>query len=244
MLAHRIHRAGHALLAVALSAAVSGCAVENRYYVRTDGSADVLHGVDRLSPPAAQASSQAFDLGVTFKSAGKVSAGASDQLYHSVSQGLAAKGQWQLHRVGGADEDFEPEIAAVIHAPAGSAVPSLVEMAQRMLVLVENTPDLASGTQINYFLSGMTFGVHSLLRPTDRYEVTIAYRDPRGLEHVYHSHQDLLFATGNKLLGTEQAAAALRPYDTAMAAFDGIVGNSLNGTRQGHVTVGTPQMSP
>jgi len=224
------------LAAVALSA----CDVDERYYVKTDGSPDVLHGV---AHPAA-AVPVPLDLGVTFKSDGKVSPGAADVLYQSVSDGLSAGAQWQVHRLGGSGDDFAPAIAAIVREPAGSAVPGRTRATQRMLMLVENAPDLSEGTKASYLFSGMTFGVHGVHKPTDRYAVTIAYRDGSGIDHIYRSHQELLFATGNKLLGSDdRALAGLRQYDTALAAFKGIVDNSVNGAQKAIITVGQPRPS-
>ena len=187
-----------------------------------------------------------LNLGVTFKSAGKVSPSAADTLYQSVSDGLRAKGQWEVHRLGRASDDFTPVIAAVIQSRAASAAPnpSVSSAMQRLLVLVENAPDLSAGTEVNYFLSGMTFGIHSLHKPTDRYDVTIAYRDAKGMDHVYRSHQDLLFSTGSKLFGSDdRSLAGLKHFDTPLAAFNTIVNNSVNGTQKRVITVGRPQPS-
>ncbi len=283
------------------AAALSGCGMDQHYYVKTDGSADVLHGVIRAAP--ATPGPQRIDLGVTFKSSGEVSTYASDELYDSVSKGLRAKGKWELHRIGRAGDDFAPEIAAVMRAQAAAAVPapavspqapqqppaqlptqshpqspprahpqapvqhpppsspplqaaaqappppqalpSPPPQPQRMLVLVENSPDLSTGTQMGYVVSGMTFGARSMSKPTDRYDVTIAYRDSTGADHVYHSHQDMLFVTRNKYLetGGDSAVAGLKPYDNTDDAFDALVGNSVNGTQKGVVAVGRPQLN-
>ena len=233
------------LACTALStAALSACGMDNRYYVKTDGSPDVLGGVAHLAAPAKLPAP--LNLGVTFKSAGKVSPTAADTLYQSVSDGLRAKGQWEVHRLGRASDDFTPVIAAVIQSRAGSAAlnPSVSDAMQRLLVLVENAPDLSAGTEVNYFLSGMTFGLHSLHKPTDRYDVTIAYRDAQGMDHIYRSHQDLLFSTGSKLFGSDDhALAGLKHYDTPLAAFNTIVNNSVNGTQKRVIIVGRPQPS-
>ncbi len=229
---------------IALSAAaLTACTIDKRYYIKTDGSPDVLHGVAQL---AAAPSPIPLDLGVTFKSDGRIVPKASDLLYQSVCDGLSARGEWDVHRIGKPGDDFAPLIAAVIHARAGTAVPRHVDTAQRMLVLVQNAPDLSSGTKIKYFLSGMSYGLHRVHEATDRYDVTIAYRDAAGIDHVYHSHQDLLFGTSNKLLSpaVDHDLDGLKPYDTALAAFRGIVDNSVNGTQQrGVISVGKPQLS-
>jgi len=226
------------------AAALTACGMDNRYYVKTDGSPDVLGGVMHLAAPARLPAP--LNVGVTFKSAGKVSPSAADTLYQSVSDGLRAKGQWEVHRLGRASDDFAPVIAAVIQSRAGSAAPnpSVSNAMQRLLVLVENAPDLSAGTEVNYFLSGMTFGMHSLHKPTDRYDVTIAYRDAKGIDHVYRSHQDLLFSTGSKLFGSDdRSLAGLKHFDTPLAAFNTIVNNSVNGTQKRVITVGRPQPS-
>ena len=231
--------------AVLATALVSACGMDNRYYVKTDGSADVLGGVTHLAAPASLPAP--LDVGVTFKSAGRILPGAADMLYQSVNEGLRAKGQWEVRRLGGSGDDFAPVIAAVIQSRAGAGSVtnrSPTEAMQRLLVLVENTPDLSAGTTVNYFFSGMTFGLHSLHKATDRYDVTIAYRDASGMDHIYRSHQDLLFSTGSKLFGSDDGPlAGLRRFDTPLAAFDTIVDNSLNGTRKKVITVGKPNLS-
>jgi len=227
---------------VLAAAGLSACGMDERYYVKTDGSPDVLHGVAHLAPPAA--APLPLNLGVTFKSDGKISPGASDVLYQSVSDGLSVGGQWQVHRLGSSRDDFAPVIAAVIREPAGSAMPRFVRATQRILVLVENAPDLSESTSASYLFSGMTFGLHSVHKPTDRYDVTIAYRDGDGIDHIYRSHQDLLLATSSKLLGSDDPSlAGLRRYDTALDAFKGIVDNSVNGAQKAVITVGKPRLS-
>jgi hypothetical protein len=231
--------------AVLATALLSACGLDNHYYVKTDGSADVLNGVTHLAAPASLPAP--LDVGVTFKSAGKVVPGAADALYRSVSDGLRAKGQWEVHRLGSGGEDFAPVITAVIQSSAGdgSAMSrSATEAMQRLLVLVEDTPDLSGGTQVNYFFSGMTFGLHSLHKATDHYDVTIAYRDANGMDHIYRNHQELLFSTGSKLFGSDDdSLAGLRRFDNPLAAFDTIVDNSLNGTQKKVITVGKPKLS-
>ena len=88
----------------------------------------------------------------------------------------------------------------------------------------------------------MTFGAYSLLKPTDRYDVTIAYRDAEGTVRVYRSHQDLYFFTGSKVFGSDTSGlAGMKHYATPESAFSGIVDNSVNGTRHGTVTAGQPR---
>jgi hypothetical protein len=95
---------------------------------------------------------------------------------------------------------------------------------------------------VKYFVSGVTFGAYSLNKPTDRYEVTVAYRDPQGQERVYHSHQDLLFSTGSKVFGRdEHDLEGLQRYSDIQAAFNGVVNNSVYGTRRGTITAGMPR---
>ena len=232
------------LAGVALATAGLSACMDNRYYVKTDGSTDVMNGVAHLAPPTRPP--EPISLGVTFKSAGRVSPGAADTLFQSVSSGLSAKGQWDVHRLGRASDDFSPVIAAVIQSRAATAAPvrSVSDAMQRLLVLVENAPDLSGGTQVNYFVSGMTFGLHSLHKPTDRYDVTIAFRDARGMDHVYRSHQDLLFSTGSKLFGRDdQSLAGLKQFDTPVAAFNTIINNTVNGAQKHAISVGKPQLS-
>ena len=224
--------------------AVSACGMDNRYYVKTDGSPDVLGGVMHLGAPTTLPAT--LNVGVTFKSDGKVSPKAGDTLYQSVSEGLRAKGQWDVHRLGRPGDDFAPVIAAVIQSRPVTALSnhSAADAMQRLLVLVENAPDLSAGTEVNYFLSGMTFGLHSLHKPTDRYDVTIAYRDAAGMNHVYRSHQDLLYSTNSKLFGSEdRSLVGLKHFDTSLAAFNTIVNNSVNGAQKRTITVGKPQLN-
>ena len=229
--------------AVLATGLLSACGTDSHYYVKTDGSADVLSGVTNLAAPASLPAP--LDVGVTFKAAGRVLPDAADVLYRSVSEGLHAKGQWEVHRLGNGRYDCASTIAAAIQSGAGSVTNrSPTEAVQRLLVLVENTPDLSAGTQVGYFFSGMTFGLHSLHKATDHYDVTIAYRDASGMDHIYRSHQDLLLSTGSTLFGSDDGSLAeLRRFDTPFAAFDTIVDNSLNGAQKKVITVGKPQLS-
>jgi hypothetical protein len=177
-------------------------------------------------------------VGVTFKSDGRVSPGASDTLYLTVRQGLTAKGRWDVRRLGRPGDDFAAVIQAV--ARAGGAVPRPAPA--RLLMLVENSPDLSMATRSEYFLSGFSLGAWSRSKPTDRYDVTVAYRDPQGVERVYRSHQDLYFTTGSKLFGTGGPSQPdMKPYGSVLSAFGGIVDNSVNGARRGTVTAGQPR---
>jgi hypothetical protein len=230
-----------AAIQLALLGALGACGMDNRYYVRTDGSDDVTAGIAQLKPPAVTPAP--LDLGVTFKSAGQVRAQASDALFKSVSHGLSSKGQWEVHRIGGPDQDFAPVIAAVAAAAARPAAETPAAYGRpRLLVLVENAPDLSGNTRLNYFLSGMSFGTYAVQRPADRYDITIAYRDAHGKDSLYRSHQDLVVATGSRWFGTgEQSVAGSRRYDSPLAAFDNIVDNSVNGVRHATITTGQPQ---
>ncbi|MDB5987819.1 MAG: hypothetical protein JWR16_2872 [Nevskia sp.] len=224
---------------------------DNAYFVKPDGSPATLAGLAELAqlPPA----TQALTLGVTFKSAGKVSPTASDSLYQSVCGGLKAKGPWEIRRIGRAGDDFAAQIAAVKPVPlntattktATTATSPVAKMLPRILVLVENSPDTSAATTASYVLSGMTYGGARVHKPTDRYDVTIAYRDADGIERIYHGHQDLVFATGSKIFGRDPSPGeGYKRYDSSVAAFNGIVDNSVNGTRRGKVTVGAAHPEP
>jgi len=222
----------------AASAFLLTACMEQSYYVKPDNSPDMLTGVAHMVPPRNPPAR--LDVGVTFKSEGRISAAGSDSLYQTVRDGLTAKGRWDVHRLGGPADDFGAAIQAIVTAPAGS-LPSQPGK-PRLLMLVENAPDLSSGTRRSYFLSGMTFGAYSINKPTDRYDVTIAYRDEQGMERVYRSHQDLYFFTGSTVFGNEPGPlAGMKHYDTVQKAFGGIVDNSVNGTRRGTVTPGQPR---
>jgi hypothetical protein len=115
----------------------------------------------------------------------------------------------------------------------------------QVLVLVEDRPDTSASTQVSYLMSGMTYGTAQVHKPTDRYDVTIAYRDADGVEHVYKGHQDLIFATGSKLFGRDPSPGpGYKRYESSLAAFNGVVDNSVNGTRHGKVTVGEAVVEP
>jgi len=107
---------------VALATAGLSACMDNRYYVKTDGSTDVMGGVAHLAPPVKPP--EPISLGVTFKSAGKVSPAGTDTLFQSVSTGLSSKGQWDVHRLGRASDDFTPVITAVIQSRPAAAAPS------------------------------------------------------------------------------------------------------------------------
>lgn len=231
-------RTGFRCTAVTAALLLSACGMQDSYYVKTDNSPDVLVGVAHLLPPAHPPAP--IDVGVTFKSDGKILAQASDTLYQTVCDGLGAKGRWTPHRLGKAGDDFAQQIRAIITAPAGS-LPTITDQ-PRFLMLVENSPDLSGATKKDYFLSGMTFGTYSMTKPTDRYDVTIAYRDAQGLERIYRSHQDLYLAVGSKYIARDpQTFEGMKEYKSPQAAFDGIVDNSVNGTRHGTVKAGMPQ---
>jgi hypothetical protein len=228
------------LAATALPLACALCAcVDSRYYVKTDNSNDVLNGVSSLRPP--EAPPAPMSLGTTFKSDGKVLLDASNVLYQAVSQNVGGRGQWQVQRLGRADADFGPVIAAIITQAARAAGAPPVPGQPQLLVLVENRPDLSAGIQIDYFFAGMSLGLHRVARATDRYDVTVAYRDPAGLDHVYRNHQDLLTVAGS---GTEPSVAGLKQYQNPSQAFHGIVSNTIAGSARGTVRVGTPKFQP
>lgn len=222
------------------AAALSAC-MHNGYYVKTDQSVDVMTGLAHLQPPAQP--SARLDLGVTFKAAGKVLSSASDALYRSVREGLRAKGRWDVRRVGAAGDDFSSEIAAAKPVSGDAMPPQWVEASQvpRVLVVVEDAPDYSTSTLVDYIVSGVSQGTYTVNKPVDRYDVTVSYRDGYGIDHLYHSHQDLVYATGSKLFGTdEQAVAGLKHYDTPLEAFNAIVDNSVNGARRTVINVGQP----
>ncbi|MDR3418266.1 MAG: hypothetical protein P4L83_18995 [Nevskia sp.] len=216
--------------------------MDNRYYVRPHDSPDLQAGVAELHP--SQSGPVPLELGVTFKSDGKVSASASDALYEAVRKGITEKGRWNVQRLGGAGDDFTTAVAAALPA-AGAADPpqdpAVATAPQRLLVLVENSPDLSFGTWLSYFVSGMTYGADSVQHVTDRYDVTIRYRGGSGEERVYRSAQDMVFATGSKTFGrSEEGLEGLKHYPAIPEAFENIVDNSVNGLRRGTASVGLP----
>jgi len=219
----------------ALLAALAGC-TDNAFYVRSGDSAGIP--IDTLGLDAAALDRQTLDVAVTFKSDGVVQPYSSDTLFRSVQAGLKSGGFERLHRWGGRQTDVSREIAAMTPADPGA-----VEMCAipRLLVLVENHPDLRDGTEAKYFVSGMTFGAWSLSKPTDRYDITLAYRDAHGRTRVYRGHQDLIFSTGSTVFGRdEEAVAGLRRYDDPLAAFGAVMNNSIRGG-PGVVQVGRPE---
>ena len=231
-----------AVIAALAAIGLTGC-MDDTYYVKTDGSPDVTVGISHMNTAH---TSTPLELGVTFKSDGKVSADGSNYLFWSVHNGISQKGLWDVHRIGNSGDDFGPEVASIIHMPAGAALKPHAGTAPppRMLVLVEDSTDAASGTKVQYILSGMSQGTYGVNKVTDRYEVTITYRDPDGVQHVYHNHQDLLFSAGSKLFGHDpEGLQGMKSYQTAVAAFDAIVDNSVNGTRRGQVLIGDPKFS-
>lgn len=234
-----------------LLAALAGC-TDNAFYVRSDAAVGLpaeLAGLDTATLAA-----HPLEVVVTFKSDGLVLIDASDALFDSIAASLRTRGIRNLRRFGLPGSDVSPDIAALktaAAAPASAApkdedefaVPAAPrsERPPRLLVLVENHPDLSGGTRAEYFGSGFTLGAWSLNKPTDRYDITMAYRDPHGQAHVYRSHQDLIFSTGSSVFGRDQeAVAGLRRYEDPLAAFGGVVANSVNGG-PGVITVGKPQ---
>lgn len=228
---------------------LSACTIsDNGYFVKADGSPATLAGVAELAqlPPT----TPVLSLGATFKTNGKVSRAASDTLYESFCTELKARGHWQVNRVGNAGEDFTTQIVAAdansadVAAPEESA-PSPQKVEPQLLVLVEDRPDTSAATRASYLVSGMTYGTAQVHKPTDRYDVTIAYRDADGVERVYKGHQDLIFATGSKLFGRDPSPGpGYKRYESSLAAFNGVVDNSVNGTRHGKVTVGEAMVEP
>ncbi len=234
---------------VAASLCLGACTVtDNAYFVKPDDSPATVAGIAELAelPP----DTQVLQLGVTFKSDGKLQPSATDALYQSFRKGLQAKGPWDVQRLGRRSDDFSAQIAATNAVPLTTtsyktmAAPS-ARQPPRVLVLIENHPDLSTATAAKYFVSGMTYGGARVHKPTDRYDVTIAYRDPDGVERIYRGHQDLVFATGSKLFGTDPSPGPeYKRFSSSVAAFDGVVDNSVNGVRHGKVTVGAPQAAP
>ncbi len=219
-----------------LLAALAGC-TDNAFYVRPDASAGIP--IDTLGLDAAALGKQTLDVAVTFKSDGVVQPSSSDTLYQSIETGLKSSGIKRLHRSGGRQADVSREIAGLTPAIPVNAV----EMCAipRLLVLVENHPDLRNGTEAKYFVSGMTFGAWSLSKPTDRYDITLAYRDPHGQARIYRGHQDLIFSTGSSVFGRdEEAVAGLRRFDDPLAAFGAAINNSIKGG-PGVIKVGSPE---
>jgi hypothetical protein len=242
-----VRRRPLALCAPALLAALAGCA-DNAFYVRSGGPAAVP--IDAIGLDAASLAAETLDVAVTFKSDGVVQAGSSDTLFHSIEAGLKSCGIGRLRRSGPPLDDVSGEIAALepltaLAAPTAPAKAPAARTAPRLLVLVENHPDLRDGTAAKYFVSGMTFGAWSLNKPTDRYDITLAYRDPHGQARVYHGHQDLIFSTGSSVFGRDdEALAGLRRYDDPLAAFGAAMNNSIKGgpgvVRVGHPDFDTP----
>jgi len=228
---------------------LSACTIsDNGYFVKADSSPGTLAGVAELAQ--LPVTTPSLSLGATFKSNGKVSRSASDVLYETFCAELKARGHWQVNRIGNAGEDFTPEIAAAdtadteAAAPAESS-PAAQKVEPQLLVLVEDRPDTSAATEASYLMSGITYGADQVHKPTDRYDVTIAYRDDEGVERVYKGHQDLIFATGSKLFGRDPSPGpGYKRYESSLAAFNGVVDNSVNGTRHGKVTVGEAVVEP
>jgi hypothetical protein len=229
---------------VPLLLAVAAC-TDNAFYVRSDAAAGLPAELIGLDP--ALLAVYPLQVVTTFKSDGVVMTEASDTLYDSIAAGLRSRGIHDLRHYGLPGTDVGLDIAALqlaakaAAAPKQGEAPPAVPRAPRLMVLVENHPDLSTATRAEYFASGFTLGTWSLNKPTDRYEITIAYRDPQGQAHIYHSHQDMIFSTGSSVTGRDDAAVArLRRYDDPLAAFGGVVANSINGG-PGVITVGKPQ---
>lgn len=219
-------------------AALAGC-TDYAYYVRPDQSAGIP--VDLVGLDAADLGPQTLAVAVTFKSDGAVQPDSSDTLFRSVEAGLKSSGVEHLQRSGGKRTDVSGEIAALPPADAARKIDTCA--IPRLLVLVENHPDVGDGTAVKYFFSGMTFGAWSLSKTTDRYDITLAYEDRHGQARVYHGHQDLIYSTGSTVFGRDQApVAGLRRYDDADAAFGAAVGNSIKGG-PGVVRVGRPDFN-
>lgn len=222
-------------LALCVAALLAGC-TDNAFYVRSGDSTGIP--IDAIGLDAAGLGSQTLDVAVTFKSDGVVQPLSSDTLFRSIQAGLKSSGIERLHRWGSRQTDVSNEIAGLAPAEAAKALETCA--IPRLLVLVENHPDLRDGTEAKYFVSGMTFGAWSLSKPTDRYDITLAYTDAHGQVRVYHGHQDLIFSTGSTVFGRdEEAVAGLRRYDDPLAAFGAAMNNSIKGG-PGVITVGRP----
>jgi hypothetical protein len=235
-----------------LATALAACA-DNAYYLKSEPGAGIAGDLAALD--LSELAEHPLQVATTFKSDGKVDPEASTTLYRSIADGLRARGIYRVQRSAPAAGDAGIEIAvlgsqsAPNAAPAASAKPLDAEaipvapphVAPRLLVLVENHPDMSGGTQTKYFFSGFTMGAWSPNKATDRYDVTIAYRDPLGQAHIRHSHQDLILSTGTSLLDRDDhdLASQLRRYNDPLTAFGGVVSNSINGG-PGVITVGKP----
>lgn len=207
---HKLHGAALAVLAAALC----GC---------TDEGANVA--MPAASAPAATAS---LGVGVTFKTDGRVWAPGSDALYQSLNETLGRERGWDVRRVGHRGDDFAPVIAAIAAAPAAGAQAG--PSSQRLLVLVENSTEHPATARVQHFLSSMPFGAWTAYPAARHYDITIAYRDAAGPDHVSRVRQDLLFVNGP---GLRQSRS--------LQAFDRIVSNSIDEARRGALA-GQPQL--
>jgi hypothetical protein len=217
----------------ALLAALAGC-TDNAFYVRPDSGAGIP--IDLIGLSAAGLGLDPLEVAATFKSDDAVQPQSSDTLYQSIETSLKSRGIERLHRYSPPQGDVSPEIAAITANAPTRTTP-------RLLVLVENHPDLSGRTAVKYFFSGMSLGAWSLNKPTDRYDITLAYRDAHGLAHVYHGHQDLIFSTGSTVFGRDRAAVAgLRRFGDPDAAFGAAMTNSVTGG-PGVVNVGQPDFA-
>lgn len=201
MIKHKLPGAALTVLAAALCAC-------------TDEGANVA--MPAVSVPAAATS---LGLGVTFKTDGRVWAPGSDALYQSLSQMLGRERGWDVRRVGHSGDDFAPVIAAIAAAPAAG---TRAAASQRLLVLVENSTEHPAAARVQHFLSSMPFGAWTAYPAARHYDITIAYRDAAGPDHVRRVRQDLLFVSGPDLR-----------HGSSLRAFDRIVGSSIDDSRRG-----------
>jgi hypothetical protein len=227
-----------------LLAGLAGCSANGRYYVQPDLSPAGIEGVSGLTRAVVPMSP--LELGVTFKSDGKVLAPAGDALYRMVHDDLGKRGGWNVRRIGRQGDDFAPLIANLSAAPAAAAMaqPPATPQVPRMIMLVEDVTDRSGATRVDYFLSGMSIGLYGVRKAVDHYDVTIAYRDPYGVQRIYHSHQELLYGNGSGSRRNDPVPPELKRYDNVLAAFDRVVYDSISGSRHGVATVGQPQFVP
>lgn len=245
-------RAAHAICLMQ-AASLAGCA-DNAYYLKADAAITIPTELGALDPSLLV--EHPLEVAATFKSDGVVQPQSSTTLYDSIASGLRSRGIYRMRRYAAPAGDVAFEIARLTPAPAEAAAKEEAPAvdpppkaaaapvyAPELLVLVENHPDLSRGTRARYFFSGLSMGSWSPNQPTDRYDVTIAYRDPQGRARIYHSHQELILSTGTTMFNRDDAGTAgLHRYDDPMAAFGGVVANSINGP--GLVTVGEPSGAP
>ena len=168
-------------------------------------------------------------VGVTFKTDGRIWAPGSDALYQSLNQSLGRGRGWDVRRLGRSGDDFAPAIAAIAAAPP--ADPRTAASSQRLLVLVENRNERPAMARVQQFLSSMPFGGWTAVQAPRHYDITIAYRDTAGPNHVRRVRQDLLFAgrTGPRQGGS-------------LPAFDRIVGGFIDDSQRGVAVAGPPRL--